>query len=92
MGYMPRVTALFLTWWDVSDYFVSRNGDGFYFVKLTAKAEGKVSYASIWVRFKWLDDEMAKIRKEGRIKERIDLNVRNDDGDAEPEEKPEDAV
>ena len=77
---------------DVSNYFVSRNGDGYYFVKLLAKADNKVSYASIWVRFKWLDDEMAKIRKEGRIKEKIDLNVKNDSNDTEPEEKPEDAV
>ena len=77
---------------DVSDYFVSRNGDGYYFVKLLTKADNRVSYESIWVRFKWLDDEMAKIRKEGRIKEMIDLNVKNDGNNAEPEEKPEDAV
>ena len=60
---------------DVSEYFVSKSGDGYYFVKLTGKTENKVSYASIWVRFKWLDDEMAKLRADGKVVEKIDLNV-----------------
>jgi hypothetical protein len=81
---------------DVSSMFVSRNGDGYYFVKLTAHEEGKVSYASIWVRFKWLDEEMKKLRAEGHIKERIDLNVEKTDetveapaGEEETEETKE---
>ena len=78
---------------DISDYFVSRNGDGYYIVKLMSRNENKVSYASIWVRFKWLDDEMAKMRKDGKVKEKIDLNVNKDDANNEaPEEKPEDAI
>ena len=60
---------------DVSDYFVSRSGDGYYIVKLLAKEENKVSYASISVRFNWVDDEMAKLRKDGHVKEKIDLNT-----------------
>ncbi len=59
---------------DISDYFVSRSGDGYYIVKLIAKEENKVSYASISVRFNWVDDEMAKLRKDGHVKEKIDLN------------------
>ncbi len=60
---------------DVSDYFVSRGGDGYYIVKLLAKDENKVSYASISVRFNWVDNEMAKLRKDGHVKEKIDLNT-----------------
>ena len=60
---------------DVSNYFVSKNGDGYYIVKLTAKTDTTVSYESIWVRFKWLDTEMARLREEGKVTERIDLNA-----------------
>jgi hypothetical protein len=60
---------------DVSDYFVSRSGDGYYIVKLLAKDENKVSYASISVRFNWVDNEMEKLRKDGHVKEKIDLNT-----------------
>ena len=58
---------------DISDVFVSKNGDGYYIVKLTAKAEGKVSYASIWIRFSKLADDLQKIRDEEKIKEYIKL-------------------
>lgn len=60
---------------EVSDYFVSKNGDGYYIVKLTAKTETTVSYESIWVRFKWLDAEMTRLREEGKVTERINLDV-----------------
>ena len=36
---------------DVSEGFISKNGDGYYFVKLTAREGSKVKYDSIWVRF-----------------------------------------
>ncbi|MDO4220264.1 MAG: SurA N-terminal domain-containing protein [Candidatus Saccharibacteria bacterium] len=76
---------------DISNYFVSKNGDGYYIVKLTGKTETKVSYASIWVRFKWLDSEMAKLREDGKVTEKIDLNVdeeisTEEDTEAEKEE------
>ena len=58
---------------DMTDFFVSKNGDGYYIVKLLNKTDTKVSYASIWVRFKWVDDQMAKLREEGKVVERIDL-------------------
>ena len=64
---------------DASDYFVSRNGDGYYFVKLTGLDGDKINYVSIWIRFKWLDDEMARLRKDGHVKEMIDLNVDSDE-------------
>ena len=58
---------------DMTDFFVSKNGDGYYLVKLLNKTDTKVSYASIWVRFKWVDDQMAKLREGGKVVERIDL-------------------
>ena len=76
---------------DVSSMFVSRNGDGYYFVKLTAHEEGKVSYASIWIRFKWLDDEIAKLRADGHIKEKIDLSVEKTDETVEAPQSEEEA-
>jgi hypothetical protein len=76
---------------DVSSMFVSRNGDGYYFVKLTAHEEGKVSYASIWIRFKWLDDEIAKLRADGHIKEKIDLSVEKTDETVEAPQGEEEA-
>ena len=73
---------------DVSNYFVSKNGDGYYIVKLSAKTDTTVSYESIWVRFKWLDTEMARLREEGKVTERIDLNVDEitDESDADSTE------
>jgi len=70
---------------DVSGYFVSRSGDGYYFVKLTARDEKYLSYESIWVRFKWLDDQMATLRAEGKVSEKIDLKA--DDVNAEKVEE-----
>ncbi len=75
---------------DISDYFVSRSGDGYYIVKLIAKEENKVSYASISVRFNWVDNEMAKLRKDGHVKEKIDLNTdkAEEENDGGAEETP----
>ena len=60
---------------DISEPFVSKNGDGYYIVKLISKADGKVSYASIWIRFSKLADELQKIREDGKVKEYITLEV-----------------
>ncbi len=73
---------------DVSKYFVSKNGDGYYFVKLTAKSDERVlSYASIWVRFKWLDEEMSKLRRDGKVHENIELKA--DNAEAEKAKEPD---
>ena len=75
---------------DISDYFVSKNGDGYYVVKLLGKSENKVSYASIWVRFKWLDDEMTKLRDDGKVVEKINLNFdEKEEAEADKEETAE---
>ena len=58
----------------VSEKFVSNNGDGYYFVKLVEKNEDDVSYVSIKVPFKKLTEKIQQIRKEGKVKEYIDLS------------------
>ena len=59
---------------DISEPFVSANGDGYYIVKLTAKAEDSVSYESIWIRFTMFDQKMQELREEEKVHERININ------------------
>ena len=60
---------------DVSGRFTSKSGDGFYFVRLTAREEKKVKYDSIWVRFTKLDEVLDKIRAEDKVEEYIELKT-----------------
>lgn len=57
----------------ISQPFVSTNGDGYYFVKLIAKTDKEVSYASIKVPFTEFDNRVAKVRADGEVKEYITL-------------------
>lgn len=57
----------------VSEKFVSSNGDGYYFVRLVAKTETSVNYESIKVPFTEFAERMTKLREEGKIKEYIEL-------------------
>ena len=59
---------------DISEPFVSANGDGYYIVKLTAKAEDSVSYESIWIRFTMFDQKMQELREEEKVHERIKID------------------
>lgn len=59
---------------DVSEPFVSINGDGYYIVKLTAKADDTVSYESIFVRFTMFDEMMQQLRDDGKVSEKINVN------------------
>lgn len=67
---------------DVSSAFISKNGDGFYFVKLTAREGDRVQYDSIWVRFTEFDKVMNKIRADNKVEEYITV-----EGGAEIEEE-----
>ena len=71
----------------VSEPFVSKNGDGYYFVKLTEREGSRVRYESIWVRFTEFDNRMQKLREEGKIDEYIKL----EGGESSSEEKKESA-
>lgn len=58
---------------EVSGGFVSKNGDGYYFVKLLDKADGQVNYASLWVPFSAFDKKLAEVEEEGKVKVYIEL-------------------
>ena len=58
---------------EVSEAFVSKNGDGYYIVKLTKKSNGKVSYESIWVRFAQLAEDLQKLRSDKKVNEYIGI-------------------
>ena len=57
---------------EVSEMFVSNNGDGYYFVKLVEKNDSQVNYKSVKVPFTVLDEKLKAIRdSEGKIEEYI---------------------
>ena len=64
-----------------SERFASRNGDGYYFVKLLEKGEGQVKYVSLRVAFLEFGRRMERLREEGRIEEFIE--IRRTDGGGE---------
>lgn len=72
---------------DVSKRFVSKNGDGLYFVKLTKRDGNKVRYDSIRIRFTEFDKRMKKIREDGKVKEYISIEGQAGD-DTSPTEEP----
>jgi hypothetical protein len=67
-----------------SGRFLSRNGDGYYFVKLLARSEGQVRYVSLRVPFEEFGRRMAVLRDEGKIREYI--QIRNVDEGGESKE------
>ncbi len=73
---------------NVSSFFTSKNGDGYYIVKLLSKGDDRVSYQSIFVRFTEFDKMISKIREEDKVKEYIKLKE-PDSGEAETAETEE---
>lgn len=59
---------------EVSERFVSKNGDGYYFVKLIDKTESQVNYVSIFVRFTEFDKRIRSFSEENKIKEYIKVD------------------
>ena len=75
---------------DVSERFVSKNGDGYYYVRLVAKDEKRVSYETISVRFSKVDKGVQKLRDDGKILEKIEIEAESDgDGEAADSGKTE---
>ncbi len=72
---------------DVSEAFLSKNGDGYYFVKLTAREGTKVKYDSIWVRFTEFDKKISEIRNDNKIDEYIEVEAGDESKEEEPTEK-----
>ncbi len=71
---------------DVSGKVLSKNGDGYYFVKLTDRVDNGVKYDSIQVRFTEFDKMMGKFRDEGKVHEYITIDS-NDQSSESSEEK-----
>ena len=55
----------------VSEKFLSSNGDGYYFVKLAEKTDSQVNYSSIKITFSEFDLRVANLYDEGKVKEYI---------------------
>jgi len=58
---------------DVSEPFISKSGDGYYFVKLTEREDSRVRYDSIWVSFTEFDIQMQRMRDDNKVEEYIEL-------------------
>lgn len=67
----------------ISDRFVSQNGDGYYVVKLIQKTDTQVEYESIAVRFGEFERTMGQMQEEGKIKEYIKVREENEEEGAE---------
>lgn len=58
---------------DISDVFVSDNGDCYYILKLIEKSDGKVNYVSITIPFTEFEKRLNNVREENRVSEYIEL-------------------
>lgn len=60
---------------EVSERFLSSNGDGYYFVKLIEKGEGQVNFQSIKIEFSEFETEFQNLVDDGRVVELIQLEA-----------------
>ena len=67
----------------ISEKFLSSNGDGYYYVKLEEKTDSKVNYASLKIAFLEFDLKVAELYDEGKVEEYITF------GDTESEARAE---
>ena len=79
--------ALSLEKGKTSDRFVSTSGDGFYYVTLLDKTESTVNYTSLHIGFSELKSRLEKIRSEGKINEKITLELDEEENEDGPEEE-----
>ncbi|MBQ3326035.1 peptidyl-prolyl cis-trans isomerase [Candidatus Saccharibacteria bacterium] len=57
----------------ISEPFVSQNGDCYYIIKVLGKADAKVAYVSLGIPFTELNTRFAQLRDENKIQEYIEL-------------------
>lgn len=81
--------ALTLEKGKTSSRFISTSGDGYYFVTLVDKTESTVNYKSLFIPFSELDTRLKKIRKEGKINEKITLEETGNDEEKSEEQDEE---
>lgn len=63
----------------VSERFLSSNGDGYYYVKLIDKTTSEVNYASLKINFTQFDQMMANLYADDKVESYIDLNESEED-------------
>jgi len=63
----------------VSEKFLSSNGDGYYYVKLIDKTESEVNYASLKIAFTQFDELVMELYASDKVESYIDLNGNNGD-------------
>ncbi len=63
----------------VSERFLSSNGDGYYYVKLNEKTDAQVNYASLKIEFLTFDEQVLALYDEGKVKIYIDLMLPEDE-------------
>lgn len=59
----------------VSDRFLSTNGDGYYYVKLVEKTDTQVSHASIKIRFTKFSEMVEELYQDGEVEEYITVGL-----------------
>ena len=57
----------------VSPRFLSRNGDGYYYVKLIDKTDAEVNYHSLKIDFTRFDEMVEELYKEGKVEVYIEV-------------------
>ena len=65
--------ALTLEKGQVSEPFVSLNGDGYYIIKCTEKSKNEVSYVSLFIPFSEFDKQISALKEAGRVHEYIEI-------------------
>ncbi len=65
--------ALTLEKGQVSEPFVSLNGDGYYIIKCTDKSKNEVSYVSLFIPFSEFDKQITALKEAGKIHEYIEI-------------------
>ncbi len=63
--------AMKLSVGEVSERFLSSNGDGYYFVKTIEKTETQVHYESLYIKFTEFDKRVAEVRDAGGVVEYV---------------------
>lgn len=69
------IQAMTLEPGQVSERFLSNNGDGYYFVKLVEKTETQVNYESIKVKFTTFAERVEQLYEEGKVKDLIGVGL-----------------
>lgn len=64
----------------VSERFLSSNGDGYYYVKLNDKTDSEVNYASLKIRFTTFEEMLTQLYKDGKVQEYIEIEEKTGAG------------